>query len=95
MILIEKCYSCHLKKVRENVTGRNYKIYITLPPVTSILVYYYRTVDQRKYLGVMISIKNCDIDIKKERRKFSKCSPDVKCTLFNAFCSNVLFYNVV
>ena len=50
MILIEKCYSCHLKKVRENVTGRNYKIYITLPPVTSILVYYYRTVDQRKYL---------------------------------------------
>ena len=53
-------------------------------------------VDQCKYLGIMISIKNCDIDIKRQMRKFyaninilsrkfSKCSPDVKCTLFKAF----------
>ena len=55
---------------------------------------------QCKYLGIMISIKNCDIDIKRQMRKFyanikilsrkfSKCSPDVKCTLFKAFCSNM------
>ena len=51
-------------------------------------------VDQCKYLCIMISIKNCDIGIKKNKirkfyaninilsRTFSKCSPDVKCTLF-------------
>ena len=48
----------------------------------------------------MISIKNCDIDIKRQMgkfyaniniisRKFSKYSPEVKCTLFKAFCSNM------
>ena len=57
-------------------------------------------VDQCKYLDIMINIKNCDIDIKRQMRKFyanlnilpskfSKCSPDVKCTLFKAFCSNM------
>ena len=50
-------------------------------------------VDQCKYLAIVISIKNCDIDIKRQMikfyadsnilsRKFSKCSPEVKCTLF-------------
>ena len=62
-------------------------------------------VDQCKYLG---SIKNCDIDMKRQMRKFyanikilsrkvSKCSPDVKCTLFKSFCSNMycstMWYN--
>ena len=56
----------------------------------------------------MISIKNCDIDMKRQMRKFSaninilsrkfsKCSPDVKCTLFKSFCSNMycstMWYN--
>ena len=65
-------------------------------------------VDQCKYLGIMISIKNCDIDMKRQMRKFyaninilsrkfSKCSPDVKCTLFKSFCSNIycstMWYN--
>ena len=65
-------------------------------------------VDQCKYLGIMISIKNCDIDMKRQMRKFyaninilsrkfSKCSPDVKCTLFKSFCSNMycstMWYN--
>ena len=47
----------------------------------------------------MISIKNCDIDMKRQMRKlyasinifsknFFKGSPDVKCTLFKSFCSN-------
>ena len=56
----------------------------------------------------MISIKNCDIDMKRQVRKFyaninilsrtfSECSPDVKCTLFKSFCSNkycsTMWYN--
>ena len=53
-------------------------------------------VDQCKYLGIMISIKNCDIDLKRQMRKlyaniniliFFKCSHDVKCTLYKSFCS--------
>ena len=61
-------------------------------------------VDQCK--GIMISIQNCDIDIKRQMRKFyatikilsrefSKCSPDVKCTLFKAFCSNMYCSTIV
>ena len=60
-------------------------------------------VDQWKYLGIMISIKNCDIDMKRQMRKFyanidilsrsfSKCSPDLNCTVvpyFKSFCSNI------
>ena len=61
-------------------------------------------VDQCKYLG----IKNCDIDLKRQirkfytniiilPRKFANCSPDVKCTLFKYFCSNMycstMWYN--
>ena len=56
----------------------------------------------------MICTKNCDIDLKKQMRKFyaninilsrkfAKCSPDVKCTLFKSFCSNMycstMWYN--
>ena len=57
-------------------------------------------VDQYKYSEIMICTKNCDIDLKKQMRKlyaninilsrkFAKCSPDVKCTLFKAFRSNI------
>ena len=67
-------------------------------------------VDQCKYLGIMVSTKNCDIDIKRQMRKFYansnilfrkfyKCSPDVKtvkCMIFKWFCSNMYsFTNVV
>ena len=65
-------------------------------------------VDQCKYLGIMICTKNCDIDLKRQMRKFyaninilsrkfAQCSPDVKCTLFKSFCSNMycstMWYN--
>ena len=47
-------------------------------------------VDQCKYLSIMISIKNFDIDMKRQMRninilsrKYSKYSPDGKCTLIN------------
>ena len=63
---------------------------------------------QCRHLGVMICTKNCDIDLKRQMkkfyansnilsRKFAKCSPDVKCTLFKSFCSNMycstMWYN--
>ena len=46
-----------------------------------------------RYLGITISVKNCDLDSKRQKgrfyantnmllRKFVKCSPDVKCYLF-------------
>ena len=59
-------------------------------------------VDQCKYLGIMICTKNCDMDLKRQMRKFyannnilskkfAKYFQDVKCTLFNLFCSNMYF----
>ena len=65
-------------------------------------------VDQCKYFGIKICIKNCDIDLKRQMRtvyaninilsrKFAKCSPDVKCTLYKYFSSNMycstMWYN--
>ena len=59
------------------------------------------TVDQCRYLGITISTNNSDVDLKKQirklyanvnllLRKFSKCSVDVKCFLFNTtYCSNL------
>ena len=61
-----------------------------------------------KYLGTIISQKNCDMAIKRQMRKFyanvnmllkrfSKCSTHVKCYLFKTYCSNLycasLWYN--
>ena len=65
-------------------------------------------VDQCKYLDIMISTKNCTIDMKRQMTKFyskinilsrifSKCSSDVKCMVFKSFCSNIycstMWYN--
>ena len=61
--------------------------------------------DQCKYLGSMICPKNCDIDLKRQMRKFyaninilsrkfAECSPDVKCPLFKYFCSS-LYYSTM
>ena len=52
-----------------------------------------------KYLGITISVKNCDLDLKRQTRKcyayvnmllrkFVKCTTDVKCYLFNIYCCN-------
>ena len=47
-----------------------------------------------RYLDITISVKNCDLDLKRQKRrfyantnyvietKFVKCFPDVKCYLF-------------
>ena len=59
-----------------------------------------RSVDQCKYLGIIISVKNCDADLKRQMRKnysnanmllrkFSYCSPDVKCCMFKSYCSTM------
>ena len=57
-------------------------------------------VSECKYLGTIICQKNCDLDIKRQMRKFyanvnmllrgfSKCSTPVKCYLFKTYCSNL------
>ena len=64
-------------------------------------------VDKYKYLGIKICTINCDIDLKRQLRKFyadikilfmnCKCSPDVKYAFSIFFCYNnyVLFYYAV
>lgn len=53
-----------------------------------------------KYLGITISDGTCDVDLKRQLRKFyananlllrkfSHCSSDVKCYLFKTYCSNM------
>ena len=57
-------------------------------------------VSECKYLGTIICQKNCDLDIKKQMKKFyaninmllrrfCKCSTSVKCYLFKTYCSNL------
>ena len=57
-------------------------------------------VKQCRYLGRTISIKNSDLDLKRQMkkryananvllRKFSKCSINVKCYLVKTYCSNL------
>ena len=57
-------------------------------------------VTQCKYLGVIISDHNCDLDLKRQMRKFYtnanmlirkffKCTVDVKCYLFKTYCSTL------
>ena len=53
-----------------------------------------------RYLGITISVKNCDLDLKHQMRKyyananmllrkFVKYPPDVKCYLFKTYCCNL------
>ena len=57
-------------------------------------------VEQCRYLGTTISIKNSESDLKQQMRKmyananvllrkFSKSSINVKCYLFKTYCSNI------
>ena len=57
-------------------------------------------VDKCKYLGIIISEANCDGDLKRQMRKyyananmllrkFSYCSPDVKCCMFKSYCATM------
>ena len=53
-----------------------------------------------RYLGITISVKKCDLDLKRQKRrfyastnvlwrKFVKCSPDVKFYFFRTTCGNL------
>ena len=57
-----------------------------------------QAVDKCKYLGIIIREANRDGDIKRQMRKcnanvnlllrkFSYCSPDVKCYMFKSYCA--------
>ena len=54
-------------------------------------------VDNCNYFGIIVSETNCDGDLKRQLRKyyanpnmlirkFSYCSPDVKCCMFKSYC---------
>ena len=65
------------------------------------------SVDLCKCLGIIISVKNWDADLKRQMkkynanantllRKFSYCSLDVKCCMFKSYCSSMwLFFDMV
>ena len=53
-----------------------------------------------RYHGITISVKNCDLDLKRQKRRFYantnmllrnfvKCSLDAKCYLFKTYCCNL------
>ena len=53
-----------------------------------------------RHLGITISVKNCDLNLKRQKRKcyananmllkkFVKCPPDVECYLFKTCCCNL------
>ena len=57
-------------------------------------------VDKSKYLGIIVSEINCDADLKRQirkycastnilLRKFSYCSPDIKCCMFKYYCATM------
>ena len=57
-------------------------------------------VEYTKYLGTVIELKGSALDIKRQLcrvyrnanvliSKFKRCSPEVKCQLFNTFCTNL------
>ena len=76
----------------------NVDVYLNNKPI--------KLVTEHKYLGIMISQDLCDdIDIKQQKRalyargnvliaKFRKCSMDVKCKLFKAYCSSLYGSNL-
>ena len=58
------------------------------------------SLDQCKCLGIIISVKNSDADLKRQMKKyyananmllskFSYCSPDVKSCMFKSYCSTM------
>ena len=60
-------------------------------------------VEQCRYLGTTISLKNSDLDLKRQMRKMyananlllrklSKCSVNVNCYLFKTYCSNYIVH---
>ena len=70
------------------------------PPNFALGVKVIPSVDQSKCLGIIISVKNCDADLKRQIKKyyananmllckFSCCSPDVKCCMFKSYCSTM------
>ena len=61
--------------------------------------------DKCKYLRIIVSEANCDGDLKRQMRKyyananmllrkFSYCSPDLKCCMFNIYCATMYCYSM-
>ena len=83
--------------------GKSYSLYFkpkcsTFNRPTFTLNHYIDYIEP--YLGIVINETNCNPDLKRQMcklydninmiiRKFTKCSPDVKCFLFKSYCSNL------
>ena len=70
------------------------------PPSFALRKQLIPAVDKCKYLGIIVSETNCDGDLKRQMRKyytnanmllrkFSCCSPDVKCCMYKSYCSTM------
>ena len=86
--IMHKCQYYRINK-HSNILQRSKIIGTSNPNVTNC-----------RYLGITFSGKNCDLDLKRQKRrfyantnmllrKFVKCSPDVKCYLFKTYCCNL------
>ena len=69
-------------------------------PVFTLNNFNIPSVNQLKYLGIIIGENNCAPDLKRQMcklyanvnmimRKFSRCFPDAKCFLYKSYCSNL------
>ena len=101
------CVACMLLTINYLTMQRNHFLYVLnqielkiKPPDFALGEKVIPSVDQCKYLGIIISVKNCDADLKRQMRKyyananmllrkFSYCSPDVKCCMFKSYCSTM------
>ena len=98
------CVACMLLTINYLRKQQNYFLYvlnqIELKLNHQTFSYSIPSVDQRKYLGIIISVNNCDADLKMQMRKyyananmllrkFSYCSPDVKCYMLKSYCSTM------
>ena len=74
---------------------------IKINPLSFVLgIHLIPAVDKCKYLGIIVTETNCDGDLNRQMRKyyakanmllrkFSYCSPDVKCCMFKSYCSTM------
>ena len=76
------------------------------PPIIALREKVIPSVDQCKYLSIIINVKNSKADLKRQMRKyygnanmplrkFSYCSPDVKCCMFKSYCSTMYYSSMV
>ena len=75
------------------------------PPIFALGEKVIPSVDQSKYVGIIINVKKCDAALNRQMkkycandnmllRKFSYCSHDVKCCMFKSYCSPMYCFSM-